>query len=117
MTQSEQQLGSVIRRYRKERGLTQYELSEKAEISHRQIMSIEKGKCFPKFKTLCRIVQVLNISPNHIFYPNIESNDRALESFVALFRSCPSEDQELVLATTQTIVDHLKRKHQHTSQT
>lgn len=117
MTYSEQQLGSVIRRYRKERGLTQYELSEKAEISHRQIMSIEKGKCYPKFETLCRIVQVLNISPDHIFYPDIDSNDRALESFVALYRSCPPEDQELVLATTQTMVDHLKRKHQPAPQT
>ncbi len=111
MTHSEHRLGSVIRKYRKERGLTQYELSEKAEISHRQIMSIEKGKCFPKFETLCRIVQVLNIPSDHIFHPDNECSDIALDSFVALYRSCPPEDKELVLATTQTLVEHLKRKH------
>ena len=93
MTHSEHQLGSVIRKYRKMRSMTQYELSEKAEISHRQVMSIEKGKCYPKFETLCRIVQVLNIPPDHIFHPAVDGNDIALESFIALYRSCPPEDQ------------------------
>ncbi len=109
MADSEPQLGTVIRKYRKERGFTQYELSEKAEISHRQVMSIENGKCFPKFETLCRIVAVLNIPPAHIFYPESTSDDVALEAFVELYRTCHSEDQELVLATMQTLVEHLKR--------
>ena len=110
MTYPEQQLGDVIRKYRKERGLTQSQLSEKVEISHRQIMSIENGRCFPKFETLCRIVQVLNIPADHIFNPEVISDDRALESFIALFRSCAPEDRELVLATMQVLVDQLKRK-------
>lgn len=108
MTHSEHLLKNVIRRYRKEQGMTQHELSEKAEISHRQIVSIEMGKSFPKFETLCRIVQVLNIPPDHIFHPESRVNDMALERFIALYRSC--EDQELVLAATQALVDHLKRK-------
>ena len=114
MTHSEQQLGSVIRRYRKERGLTQNKLSEKAEISHRQIMSIEKGKCYPKFETLCRIVQDLNRPPDHIFIPETMSDHMALDSLIALFRSCPPDDPGLVLATMQTLVDQLKSRQQST---
>ena len=79
MADSEPQLGNVIRKYRKERGFTQYELSEKAEISHRQVMSIENGKCFPKFETLCRIVAVLSIPPAHIFHPENTSDDAGLK--------------------------------------
>lgn len=114
MTHPEQRLGDVIRKYRKERGLTQSKLSEKVEISHRQIMSIENGRCLPKFETLCRIVQILNIPPDHIFNPDAGGDDMALDSFIALFRSCAPEDQELVLATTQMLVDQLKRRHQST---
>lgn len=107
MAHSEHPLGSVIRKYRKERGMTQFQLSEKAEISHRQVMSIENGQCYPKFETLCRLVQVLNIPPDHIFHPDGGGDGIALESFIALYRSCTSEDQELVLATMQTLVDRL----------
>jgi len=110
MTYSEHPLGSVIRRYRKERGLTQYQLAEKAEISHRQVMSIERGKCYPKFETLCRLVRVLNIPPDHIFHPDNGDNDIALDSFIALYRSCAPEDQETVLATMQTLVGRLALK-------
>lgn len=111
MTHSEHPLGSVIRKYRKERGLTQFQLSEKAEISHRQVMSIENGRCYPKFETLCRLVQVLNIPPDHIFHPEGGGDGMALDSFIALYRSCPPEDQKMVLATMQTLVEHLVGKH------
>ena len=110
MTHSEHPLGSVIRKYRKERGLTQFQLSEKAEISHRQVMSIENGRCYPKFETLCRLVQVLNIPPDHIFHPEGGGDDMVLDSFIALYRSCSHDDQELVLAAMQTLIDHLVRK-------
>ena len=112
MTHSEHPLGSVIRQYRKERGLTQIQLSEKADISHRQVMSIEKGKCYPKFETLCSLVQTLNIPADHIFYPDIEDNDLLLNSFIALYRSCHPEDQALVVSTMKTLVEQLMYRHQ-----
>ena len=52
-----------------------------------------------------------------VFHPDIKPNDHLLESFIALYRSCPPEDQELVLATTKTLVDHLRRKQENSSQT
>ena len=117
MTCSEHSLGSVIRKYRKERGLTQYELAEKAELSHRQVMSIERGRCYPKFENLCRLVRVLNIPPDHIFHSNSIDNDVALDSFIELYRSCTPEDKETVLATMQTLVDHLADRRNSTSTT
>ena len=112
MTYSEHQLGNVIRKYRKERGMTQSQLSELAEISHRQVMSIEKGKCYPKFETLCRLVRVLNIPPDHIFHSESLGDDSALNRFIAIYRSCPIEDQDLVLATMQALITKINQKHQ-----
>ena len=117
MTHPEQNLGNVIRKYRKERGHTQNSLAEQMGITQRQVMYIENGQSYPKFETLCRLIQVLNIPPDHIFHPDIKPNDHLLESFIALYRSCPPEDQELVLATTKTLVDHLRRKQENSSQT
>lgn len=108
MTYSAPPLGDVIRKYRKAQGLTQAQLAEKLELTTRQVMYIESGKSYPKYETLCRIVQVLSIPPDHIFYPMTELDDPALISFLELYRSCPSEDQRIVLATAQALTEQLK---------
>lgn len=116
MTHVDQQFGNIIRMYRKERGMTQNELSEKIDLTTRQLMSIENGKSHPKFDTLCRLVEVLNIPPDHIFYPFAEHNDVAIDSFIELYRVCDPEDKQIVLATARTLIELLKNRQDSKSQ-
>jgi transcriptional regulator with XRE-family HTH domain len=53
--------GEVIKKYRKERNLTQRELAEKAGLSVRAITEIERGERNGRPKTLEKIFNVLGI--------------------------------------------------------
>lgn len=72
MTYSEQHLGSIIRRYRNERGYTQSVLAEKMGITPRQVMYIENGQ--------------------------------------RLLHSCHPDDQSVVYATLQTLIERLNQR-------
>lgn len=110
MSYPEQNLGCVIRKYRKERGYTQSSLAEKMGITQRQVMYIENGQSFPKFETLCRFIEILRIPPENLFRPIADDADGVVNSMVELLRSCHQEDQPLVYATLQTLIEQLNRR-------
>ena len=75
-------------------------------------MSLEGDQCLPTFETLSKLVQVLNIPGDRIFYPDTDENSAALDSFIALYRRRPPEYQEVVLAGANALVHHLINKSQ-----
>lgn len=111
MTHSERQLGSVVRKYRKERGYTQASLAEKIGLTQCQVMYIENSQSFPKYETLCKLIDILSIPPSHLFRPLTGEDDAKLNNIVELFHSCPPDDQTLVYATLRTLIEQLKMRH------
>ncbi|MBR7797896.1 helix-turn-helix domain-containing protein [Agaribacter marinus] len=66
-------VGNNIRMLRKEQGLTQEELAEKAELQHSYIGGIERGERNISLLTMEKIIIALNISPRALFdYNGIE---------------------------------------------
>ena len=63
----EQSIGAKIRELRKARGLTQKELGEKAGIAEPTIRRYELGKLNPKFGTVKKIADALNIRPLDLY--------------------------------------------------
>jgi len=61
------ELGEKIKRIRKQRGLTQNQLSEMVDISTRNLSNIELGLNFVKAETLDKIIDSLNISTEELF--------------------------------------------------
>lgn len=57
-------IGEKIRKYRKEKGLTQKKLAELSELATITIQQYEANKYKPKFESLQRIANVLNIDVN-----------------------------------------------------
>ncbi len=55
-------IGANIRRYRKERKLTQKELANFAEISNTYLSDLEVDRTEPSIKTLRKIAEVFHIS-------------------------------------------------------
>ncbi len=80
------ELGEKIKRVRKQRGLTQEQLSEMVDISPRNLSNIELGVSFVKAETLERIIDALNISTEELFANNhIKTNHeliREIDSFI-----------------------------------
>ncbi len=62
-----QQIGKNIARLRKDRGLSQRELAERAGITHSAISSIENAKVSPSVSSLQKIVNVFSLSLSEFF--------------------------------------------------
>lgn len=54
-------VGAQIRKFRKEAGLTQHQLSEKADLPQSHVSVLERGKHSPSHKTLSKIAEALGI--------------------------------------------------------
>ncbi len=58
--------GQHVRKLRKQQGLTQEELAEKALIDPKSIIEIENGKRNPSLKTMHKIAKVLKTSTSEL---------------------------------------------------
>lgn len=61
-------LGRQIRALRKQAGMTQSELAEKADLSNNYIGQIERGEAKPTLEILDRIASALCVSISRIFH-------------------------------------------------
>lgn len=62
-------LSQNLKKYRKAKNWSQFELAEKAEISEQTIDSIEGLRLWPSDKTLAKIANVLEVEMNRLFVP------------------------------------------------
>lgn len=59
--------GEKVKRFRKQRNLTQEKLAELIDISPRNLSKIEVGECFVKAETLEKLLFALDISLDELF--------------------------------------------------
>lgn len=104
------QLGQKIQEWRKAKGLTQEELVDQCNINVRTIQRIEAGEVTPRAHTVKAILEVLDIHPGEIKYPEIEenhgieqNNQDQLASWLKF--SFVAGIVYLVLAVIETVVD------------
>jgi len=92
MEQVEEQLHYVIRRIkeiRREKSISQLELSLKTNMSQSFLASLEGGKKQPSVLTLLRIARALEVSPK-AFLPEIDdkkTKDEIKDTIINLIRS------------------------------
>lgn len=60
------EIGSKIKRLRKERGLTQGDLADRSGVSFRAIQDIELGKRSPRSDTVEMLAQALGVQPGEL---------------------------------------------------
>lgn len=70
-TLSTTEIGEIIKFFRKNRGLTQFELVELVGIDDKQIGKIERGVHFPSVPTFLKLINVLKINIKG-FYTNAD---------------------------------------------
>jgi transcriptional regulator with XRE-family HTH domain len=94
------QIGERIKYLRKNRGYTQAQLGEKVQLPQNYIGGIEKGEKNLTLETLERIINVLEISPEELFFPvkNKETlnKDRVIDSIAINLRERELREIELI---------------------
>ena len=103
-------LGERLKKARKDRGLTQEQLAERAGLSTRHIAKIEKGDVNPSFEVLSTLVKTLGVSFDAIFDPASKQAEAEIQEIAGLYRACPKQGQRLILATIRAMVKALMDK-------
>lgn len=83
-----------LKKYRKIKGWSQFELAEKAEISEQTVNSIEGLRLWPSDKTLAKLANVLEIEMYRLFVPQT----------LAMQSETISELKHAVVKTVETLV-------------
>lgn len=100
-------IGNNLYRVRKEKGLTQAEVAEKAELSDRTYADIERGNVAMRVDSLLKICSALHISPNDILTAdnNIEITEQVIADTI---KNCTFQEKKTALYILNAYIDSLK---------
>lgn len=74
--QLQKYIGSQIKRFRKQAGLSQEQLAEQIDIATNSLSSIETGNSFMTITTLEKLLNALDISAKELFdFPETETKE------------------------------------------
>lgn len=101
------EIGDKLYKIRKNKGLTQAEVAEKAELSDRTYADIERGGVNMRIGTLLRICRALNVTPNDVLMAdnNIEITEQHIANTI---KNCTNKEKETVLKMLSVYVESLR---------
>ena len=102
-------LGKQVRQLRKGHNWSQQKLSDVSGLAVRTISRIERGLMNPSFEVLTTLVDVLGISFDFLFTSS-DNQDIDLQEIIGLYRACPEQGQQLILAVMRTMANELMVK-------
>lgn len=77
-------LGENVKRIRKEKKLTQFQLAEKAELSEETVKNIELSRCWTSDKNLAKLTKALEVDIHSLFLPVSTSFDIDTTDYVII---------------------------------
>ncbi len=89
-------LGKKIKQYRILKGYSQEKFAELLNISQRTLSGIECGSNFLSSQTLNKILEVLKISPDDLFYVEyLKSNKELVDELVLDIKALEGDNEKL----------------------
>lgn len=98
-------LGATIKQARLSANLTQDELAEQIGVTSRYIMALENEHKQPSFEVLCKLILVLNIPADNIFYPENKHTENEKEQLMRLISRCDKRDLKIITATVTAVME------------
>ena len=71
------QIGRHIARRRKELGMTQAEVEERADMAYKYLSSVERGVSIPSTELIMRLAVVLDTTPDEFLVGSVRRHDEA----------------------------------------
>ena len=103
-------IGQRIRLIRKEKELSQQQLSEKAGVGIDYISNLETKGSNIKIDTLEKILVALEITPSTLFESRISPQNPQLEALAEQLAEIPQASQEQLLEAFQLLIKPVKDK-------
>ena len=96
-----------LKKWRKEKGISQKKLAERCEATHSYIRQIESGRGHPSFIFIGKLARALNVEPYQLFFDEtIEKSGNScqsngIESIKACFLDKVSNEFDIVVKKLQ----------------
>lgn len=101
-------IGNRLLSFRKQKGLTQSEVAELADISDRTYADIERGSTNMRMETFVSICKALSITPNDIFISEDKSFIEEQEKLINKLNSCNQKNKETALRLLSVYLNSLQ---------
>jgi len=104
-------LGKRIYLFRKQNGLTQAALAEKAKISNEFMSGIERGAKLPSLSTLERVARVLGVSLKDLFnfdraaFRNVQTMSREALDLASVLDEVPWQSRRRISKIVKILVE------------
>lgn len=98
-------LGEIIKNARIDKGISQEQLAEMLNCSPRHILSIENEHKKPSFWRLYKIIRLLNIQADLIFYPERRNIKSEKEDLIKLIRKCDDHMIKIIYAALKAALE------------
>jgi transcriptional regulator with XRE-family HTH domain len=99
-------LGAIIKHSRKAHDLTQEQLAERVGIGSRHLMAIENEGKAPSFEVLFKLIRILKISPDVIFYPDGKPEDSQFDYLARMLAQCSERDVQIITALAESMISN-----------
>ena len=100
-------IGERLKKARKEKHLTQEQLSEEIDVSIAFLSRIERGNSHINLPRLNQICTLLDVSEAYILNgASNDSKDYLDKDFAELLKNCPPEKQKLIYNIAKTIIEN-----------
>lgn len=106
MQDNPEKFSDIVKHFRARTGLTVEKVAEQANITERYLYRIENEDKTPSFDVLGRLVRVLSIPGDYIFYSKEKvSHDPDVEEIVHMLYRCDKRSLTIVKAVLRAILD------------
>ena len=103
------QIGNRLLALRKDRGLTQGELAEKAGLADRTYADIERGTVNMRLLTLVKICEALRVRPNDLLLSDDAPSEADQEAILERLKNCPPTARETAACMLKLFLDEIGR--------
>ena len=101
-------LGNAVKNTRYQRGLTQLQVADMADIDVRTVMNIENYKGNPKMEVLYPLVRVLKMDSREIFYPEILQDSAAIRRLRLMVTECSEEEAAALIPVIESVLSVIR---------
>lgn len=102
-----------IAKWRRSKGLTQFDLESRAGLSHNTISRLENGQNSPRVETVERIAQALDLSIEELHFRKAPVTvevpyDHGIETLASRIASLSEDKRNSVLKAFNTLLDQME---------
>jgi len=103
-------MGGILKTAREAKGLTQAALSRATNTAIRTIIDLENDKRHPTYESFFKIIRVLGLSADHIFWPEKAEYTPEQEQLIRAISSCNERDRAILMEIAWTFIRAAKSR-------